>query len=304
MKTPAIKALGFMLPMLVIAVAVAIWNPRGDVWGTVEPPKAQCEAYDAERLSRATVVSSELYDQRKLDRLFREPQNTVSNLGYVYVGLAVWFAARRRLARSFGVACIFLGIGSGLYHASLLPEWRLWDILGVYAALFGLCGIGVSQLLRWRGTRYDSIAALMIWFGAFVAGIFRNDVRIAGFKPLDSATVVVACVTVGSVCAVLCGLVGWRDKSGRGAMDRRRYARAMTVLAVGAPVAFVGGAADRFGGFLAAPEAWVQGHALWHLFGAVALLAAYEVFSAAGFDSSVFGGGEREWGRREEGFRE
>jgi hypothetical protein len=278
-SAPVTRAFWLWLPLFAVALAVAIWNPAQAIWSGVEPPKAQVEAYDAVRLKAATVVSSDLYDSRKLDRWMREPQNTVSNLAYMYVGLAVCLASRRVLSRSFGVACIFLGLGSGLYHASLLAEWRMLDILGVYAALFGLCGLGVTHLLRQGGAAYEKIAALLLWFGAFVSGIFRNDVRIAGFKPLDSTTVVVACVAVGSLCALLSG---WR------LADRRRYLRALAVLIVAAPIAFFGGYADRFGGLWAAPEAIVQGHAVWHTLGAVSLLAAYEVFAAAGFDASVF----------------
>lgn len=278
-SAPSTRAFWLWLPWLVIAVAVAIWNPAQAVWGSVEPPKAQVEAYDAGRLKAATVVSSDLYDPRKLDRWIREPQNTVSNLAYIYVGLAVCLASRRLLSRSFGVAGIFLGIGSGLYHASLLPEWRLLDILGVYAALFGLCGLGLTHLARWSGVGFEKSAALLLWFSAFVAGIFRNDVRIAGFKPFDSTTIVVATVAVGSACALLSG---WRPA------DRRRYARALAVLIVAAPIAFFGGYADRFGGLWAAPEGFIQGHAVWHTLGAVSLLAAYEIFAAAGFDASVF----------------
>lgn len=280
MRSPAFTAFWWWLPWFVLGVVVATWNPPGNIWGGVEPPKAQVEAYDAVRLKSATVVSSELYDPRKLDRWIREPQNTVSNLAYVYVGFAVCLASRRVLSRSFGVACVFLGIGSGVYHASLLPEWRMLDILGVYAALFGLCGLGVTHLLRRSGVGYEKAVALALWFGAFGAGIFRNDVRIAGFKPFDSSTVVVACVAIGSLCALLSG---WR------LADRRRCARAMSVLMIAAPVAFFGSYADRFGGLWAMPEAMVQGHAVWHTLGAAALLAAYEVFAAAGFNVSVWG---------------
>ena len=89
---------------------------------------------------------------------------------------------------------------------------------------------------------------------------------------------IVAAVAVG--CAL--ALLTWRR-----APDRTRGTRALLVLALAATGSFTGGIGDRFGGYWAAPEAPLQGHAVWHTLGAVALLAAYEVFAAAGFDRSV-----------------
>jgi len=126
------------LPLLAVLFGAAIFNPRGDYWKSVEPPKAQCEAYDSAQLHIQKVLTSAIYDQRKLDRLIREPQNTVSNLAYMTAGLAILLAGRRSASISLGLAGLFLGIGSGVYHASLLPEWRMLDILGVYAVLYGL----------------------------------------------------------------------------------------------------------------------------------------------------------------------
>ncbi|PTY02673.1 hypothetical protein DB347_23460 [Opitutaceae bacterium EW11] len=262
---------------LVLVCAAAAWNPRGDFWGGVEPPKAQCEAYDSARLRVATVLDTSVYDSGKLKRVIREPQNTVSNLAYVAVGVAVLFAARRRMSRAFGTACVFLGIGSGFYHVSLLPQWRMLDILGVYAVLFCLIGVGVAALGRWK--KKDGMVAIACWGVAFWTGIHRNDIRIHGFKLLDSKHVVIASVAIGFACAALCF---FRVK------NRRRYWARLAVLAPTAALAFFGGSADRYGGAWAAPDALIQGHTVWHVAGAIALLAAYEVFSMTGYDRSVF----------------
>lgn len=281
MRSGAFRALLIIFPLFVVLVAVARWNPTGDYWGGVEPPKAQCEAYDTDRLRTTSTLTAEIYDQRKLDRLFREPQNTVSNLGYAFVGLAVFFSARHRLSKNLGIACIFLATGSGLYHASLLPEWRLIDILGVYAALMSIAVIGVVSVVRRFAPNYDFLLAIVIWIVAVTTGIHRNDFRFGGFKPLDSKTIVVACVAVGSACA----LFGIRQLK---SVHTRRWKWALSALLVSAPIAFFGGLADRFGGVLASPKAAIQGHSLWHGLGAVALLAAYEMYAATGFDRSVF----------------
>lgn len=266
-------------PVLVFLVALAVWNPRGDYWGAVEFPKAQCEAYDAHAMRSASRLSEAVYAPTKLSRLFREPQNTVSNLAYAVVGLAILVAAKQRASRALGLAGIFLGIGSGVYHASLLPEWRMIDILGVYAVLFCLLFVGLTAL--WPTLRVSSIAwtgVVLVWVVAIYTGAHRNDVRIFGIKPFDSTYVMVVSVTLG--CAM--ALLAFRE-----AKDRRAYLRAVAALAIAAPMAFAGGQGDRFGGFLANPDALVQGHAVWHTLGAVAILAAYEVFAATGFDRTT-----------------
>ncbi len=267
----------FALLLLFLPVlAVVCWNPRGNFWAGVEPPKAQVEAYDAERLASAKTLDASIYDAAKLDRLVREPQNTLSNFAYVAVGLAVLRTARRSRSRNFGVACIFLGGGSGLYHASLLPEWRLWDILGVYAVLFSLIAIGLAA--NFGRTGNDSVAIIAGWVAAFYAGIRRNEVRIGGIKLFDSTYVVVAGAAAVGVLA-LCSLVRMRD--------RRRGWGAVGMLVFAALFAIFGGLTDRFGGIWARPQAPVQGHAVWHIFGAIALLAAYEIFARSGYDEAI-----------------
>jgi hypothetical protein len=195
------------------------------------------------------------------------------------VGLAVLLAARRPASRALGFAAIFLGIGSGIYHASLLPEWRMVDILGVYAVLYCLLLVGLSALRpAFALGAAEWVGALAAWAAAIYTGVHRNDVRIGGFKLFDSTYVVVASVVLG------CAMALWAF---RVVKDRCAYWRAAVTLAVAAPVAFAGGLGDRFGGFFASPDGAVQGHAIWHTLGAVAILAAYEVFAATGFDQST-----------------
>jgi len=280
MRCPISKALIVSLPVSLILLIVVAWNPRGDFWGPVEEPKAQCEAYDAARLKTMPVLSSAIYDRAKLDRLIREPQNTISNLPYAVVGLAVLFSARRPLSRSWAIGCIFLGFGSGMYHAALLPEWRLIDILGVYVALFGLTAIALSaQLRNPMKLSYEITMASAVWIIAFWTGIHRNDVRLGGFKLFDSTYVVVAAVAFSSILAL---------RSFVRAKDKRRSVFSLAALVIAAPLAFAGGLGDRFGGFLADPDALIQGHSIWHSCGAIALLVSYEIFATTGYDRSAF----------------
>lgn len=277
--SPLDRSLRIGLFGLVALVGVALWNPAGNFWFGVEFPKAQCEAYDPVALKSATTLSESVYAPVKLARLFREPQNTVSNLAYAVVGLAILLAGRRPASRALGWAGIFLGWGSGIYHASLLPEWRMVDILGVYAVLFCLLFVGVVALVPWFTRRaFELTGAILTWGFAIYTGVHRNDIRVGGVKIFDSTYVMVVSVALGCLLALL---------ASRRANNRTGYWRAVAVLAVTAPVAFIGGQGDRYGGFLASPQAMIQGHAAWHVLGAAAILAAYEVFVATGFDRST-----------------
>jgi hypothetical protein len=280
MHSSAAKALVICLPVFILLLGVAAWNPKENFWGGVEPPKAQCEAYDTTAVKTSARLSPAIYSPVKINRLLREPQNTLSNLPYAVVGLAVFLAGRRRLSQAFGISCVFLSIGSGLYHASLLPEWRLVDILGVYVALFVLVAIGVDALSgKTRNEGRELICGSVVWLAAFATGIHRNDIRFFGVKLFDSTYVVVIAVTLASLLALFTYL---KTK------DYRRYYLALASLAIAAPIAIAGGLGDRFGGFLASPDALIQGHSVWHSFGALGLLAAYEIFASTGYDRSVF----------------
>src|SRR5262245_7221878 len=94
------------LPLFLLLCTVALWNPDTRFWGGVESPKAQVEAYDDAKLKSAQALDSSIYDQAKLHRLLREPQNTVSNLAFAAVGFAIGCACRRQLSKNFAAACV------------------------------------------------------------------------------------------------------------------------------------------------------------------------------------------------------
>lgn len=266
---PAVFAAALVFATL---LALAVWNPAGEFWTGVEPPKAQCEAYDAAKLATLPRATEELYDPVALRRLFREPQNTVSNFAYLAVGLFVWLRSRTVAARTFALACGFLAAGSGLYHASLLPEWRLLDMMGVYAALFTLVAAGL-RLGEHRPRPLRLVAHGAVFLAAAWCAIHRNDFRWWDrFKPLDSTNLVLALI---GALALLAGRAVWRAPP----PERRRAWSLFAALAVFGPLAGAGGQGDRFAGFWADPHAMIQGHSVWHVCGAAALGVAFVLFA-------------------------
>jgi hypothetical protein len=280
MRTSLGRAALYSLPVFVGLIGVLLWNPGENYWNTVEPPKAQCEESKRDRVRMPAVLSMEVYDPVKLNRLIREPQNTISNLPYAFAGLAILLAGRKAISSGLGLAAVFLGFGSGMYHASLLPEWRMIDILGVYAVLYLLLLMGAATITNRLANRGAAAWTLTIgaWLAAIYTGINRNDIRLYGLKLFDSTYVFVAAVALGCLFAVL---------AYKRADNRLLYLRAMGIFVLSTGISFAGGIGDRFGGFWANPEFIIQGHAAWHALGAVSLLALYEAFSAAGFDRSI-----------------
>lgn len=273
-------SLGAIIVIVAFVLLVHRFNPVGDFWGTVEPPKAQCEAYSPEKLVTLSRATTELYDQHALDRLIREPQNTVTNLAYVFVGIAALALGFGVLERSFGLAGVFLGTGSGLYHASLLPEWRLIDMMGVYAILFALALIGFVSVTEIHLPKLRQLlVAGLSWLAAVWCTIHRNDFRWWGFKPLDSTTVVLVMIALCTILAI------WKMTRLGSQRTAHHWAFLLGTATLG-PLAGAGGQGDRFHGFWADPTALIQGHSVWHVAGAAALLCCFALFTLSHSQSS------------------
>jgi hypothetical protein len=267
------------VPVLLILIAGAVLNPKKSYWGEPELPRAQCEAFNTDRLHALPEATAEVYDQKKLNRLVREPLNTVSSLAYAIAGLAIMLASYQPASRALGAASIGFGLGSGFYHATLLPELSIVDMIGVYAVLYCLVLCGAAASIEWlkrRPVQWGLAGAM--WLLAFYTGIWRNDRGSSGTAWFDSTDVF-------AVAVAAIGLLVYAVR--RKAKDRKRYLWSVRILIGAAVVALVGLIGDRFGGFWATPDAPVQGHALWHVFGAAAIVGAYEALVTTGFDHST-----------------
>jgi hypothetical protein len=112
-------------------------------WGPAEKPKAQCEALDSTTLAPSLRTALAVaYQSRVAPAIIREPQNTWSNLAFVFVGAVIWMSDRRFFARLLAAALVALGLASGLYHASLIAAWRNVDVATMGWVSCALCCIG------------------------------------------------------------------------------------------------------------------------------------------------------------------
>lgn len=203
-----------------------------------------------------------------VDSVFRTRANTWSNLAYIYVGIYVLVAGffdwkrpapegsgplRRRPAMGmlYGLACCYLGVGSGIFHASLTRWGQQLDVAAMYSPLvalialnldrlrpawplWGLCAITASALLyiyKWSMSSSLVLPALILSVGLFMAlDRFRRDYC------LESRWILFAIVSLVA--------------------------------------AFTFRMLDVAGHFTGS-DAWLQGHVLWHGFTASALACAW-----------------------------
>lgn len=218
------------------------------------------------------LVGDQCFCERDRGGLIRQPANTLSNLGFVFAGLAIAAhlgRARRRRTPPLrrnpmtetrlypGIyACLvaLLGPGSMALHASLRDWGGVLDIvsMNIYVSFLFMYG-----LLRWR----------RISAAQFVAGYLALNVLLLAIK-----------LTYGhgsEAFGVVAALALWVElnirRSGRMQADLRwLLAGAGSFL-----LAFAIWLPSRNGGFLCNPDSLLQGHAVWHLLSAAATLALY-----------------------------
>lgn len=209
------------------------------------------------------------------DSIFRTRANAWSNLAYVYVGLFAIVACisdlRRRslgnfLAASpeyslfFGLSCVYLGIGSGIFHASLTHWGQQLDVASMYSTLVALIALNLGRLHP-RIARLGGVSTAWLWIPMAIA----VDVLLYLYKWSMSSGVVLPTL-IGTVC--IFGLAA--RLRGRTQIDVRWLfgAFATLIIAVGCRrLDAVGPLAD--------PKIWLTGHALWHCYTAACLGCMY-----------------------------
>ncbi|KAB2667654.1 MAG: ceramidase [Verrucomicrobia bacterium] len=210
----------------------------------------------------------------------RTRSNTWSNLAYVLVGFYGFaFALHDRrnprkpngghvaqtpaLSVLFGAACCFLGAGSGFFHASLTHAGQQLDVASMYAPLLALCA---ASLGRWfprfawgrppRGfPTWPLLSALVV---AATVLLYRFKWSMSASKVLGTLILAVPLFAVLDQFRV-----------------RRTFAARWLAFATVALAAAVACRQLDVAGRFSGPDAWLQGHALWHVLTALSLAFAY-----------------------------
>ena len=213
----------------------------------------------------------------RADSMMLQPANSWSSFGYVFVGFLLMLDARRRGgnafpsegAAMFGIAAITVGVGSVLLHATLTLWGQFADVLGMYLVsgfmlVYALAKIG--NLDRGKSAMlYGVVCAALItvllvapevrrWL--FFAVLLTALILEIGFARGRRPAVILSYLLLGAL-AKAAGFGVW-------VLDQNRT--------------------------LCAPDSLIQGHAFWHLCGAVSLWLTYCYYRSeapANFTGSV-----------------
>ena len=217
--------------------------------------------YSWEDWHPASCMPDNCFCEAIRDGAVRQPANTWSSFGFVLVG--IWVLnhgsdTSRLLSQKndsvfdwlYGLAAIAIGLGSAFYHTSLSFAGQFCDLLGMYLLAVLILLHHLSRVTPMSDSRLVSI-----YFAAILTLSFLLIAAPALRRYLFAALVLTIIV------------IAYRSPSLAHSQQQRRY---FTAAVLALLVAFVCWTVD-LTRVLCEPTSWLQGHALWHLLGALAV---------------------------------
>ncbi|NIM94240.1 MAG: hypothetical protein GTO18_11085 [Anaerolineales bacterium] len=218
--------------------------------------------------NRSGGAENACYCERFHPGMIKQPINTWSNLGFVFVGLLILaFLGNEVLGGSapgnpmatatfysvgFGAAVIFLGPGSMFFHASM-KKWGGWiDNLSMYMFIsFFLLYEVVRVLDAGVGLFIVLFLGVNIGLGILTWMVDDSGKWIFGVLVAITLTTEVVFLTTNA-----------------GGLEREWMPWLLLAL-ISFGAAFIIWLLSNTGGVLCNPDSWLQGHAVWHLLAAV-----------------------------------
>jgi ceramidase len=194
------------------------------------------------------------------------PADTWSNLLYIALGLWMWRAAQsqgRNDLSLFGPASIAVGVFSFAYHASYTWALQFLDFVGMFLFCFTVLARNASRL-GWieprRETRFFVLGVLGA--SALVPVLFELGIPIQ--------------LTVAACIGVALAQEAVLRRRSPGLRYPRSYVVGLALLALGALCSGL----DLTRVACDPQNHWLQGHAVWHVLTALALLAFFRFYAA------------------------
>jgi len=219
-------------------------------------------------------------EANRMDEAIRQPSNTWSNLGYLIVGLFALTLARhdykkkdRRDSGNFlvmypffsvlyGLSCLYLFIGSFMYHASLTLMFQKFDQTGLYSVIGMILILNIYKINpylyhkgEWRNTHVFAKLLVIILNIAFFKWLWKFNINIL--------------VPIMLLITVFTSIYYIRKVSRTDYFVNYVYAAFFIMFCAGSIWML-----DREG-VACNPRSALQGHALWHILTAVSMFFIY-----------------------------
>ena len=210
------------------------------------------------------------------DGWVKQPANALSNLGFVVAGLAIGWRARspehlgdtlpRFPGLATGYACIvvLLGPASAAMHATQSSLGGLLDLTSMYLVASFAAAYAVARWRR-RDSRFFWQTFVLLVVACELIGLWDREVPVVHFAGNAAFALLL-------VVAVVVETMLWRR--GRARADLRYGAAALISMLV----AFTIWNLSQHG--WCDPDSLVQGHAAWHLLGAVAAYLLFRLYAS------------------------
>ena len=212
----------------------------------------------------ATCLPNHCFCERVLDQLVKQPANAIS--GTLFLGLAALillnsladmkagvaqpFATRPVFPVLFAAAITMVGLGTTFYHASLTFAGQTADVLGMYLIVTFILFYSLACLKRIPP--YAAALGYVIGNGVLLTGL----ILVPAARRYVFAVLVIAAITLEMRA---------RHRN-REASQPYWFALAIGTLAIG----FIIWSLD-ITRIICDPSSWIQGHAVWHMCGALAI---------------------------------
>ncbi len=215
----------------------------------------------------ATCMPDACFCEAVHDGAVRQPANTWSSYAFVLVGLLIISQARRDVDREsgarasnpvtqqlvygliYGGSLVIIGLGSAFYHASLSLAGQFFDVTGMYLL--------ASFILLYNVARRYPLgqAVIAVAYVALNAALIYLLLEFPALRRYLFAALIAAALGLEYLARKRSNLV-----------IEGRYIRAALLLLVTAFIIWVLDITK----LLCSPESWLQGHAVWHVMGALA----------------------------------
>lgn len=208
-------------------------------------------------LRESTGLPDVLWCEKQLCEWIATPANTWSNLGYVAVAFFFLWLVRKDKSeniRFYGPAAMWVGWASLVYHASLFYVSQVVDFFGMYIFFYLIL---VQNTARIGWTNPEKVKRT-VWILSIISTILSGVVSKLGVQLQPLIMILIVFILITEFLAT------------------KRATRKVTHKFLYLSIFFLGvggifSRADVTRRFCDPDNHWVQGHAIWHYFGSLAL---------------------------------